>query len=126
MVVVVLVSVSVGMGFFVMGVWLVFGFFGFDIFIVYFVFWVSYCWVRGFEYFMFDRSVMCVWCKSWQGEECFWDLEFIWLNVDLIEFVDYDSLLMLCFKDIQLIIGVFLFFYECLEVVNVICVVIEK
>jgi uncharacterized membrane protein len=101
-------NLAVGIGFFWLGAWPVFGFMGLDVALLYFLFRLNYRDAQQKELVRLTDDALIVRRVKGNGEEEKWSLEPYWLRVEMDDPPRHDSTLVLAARERRLIIGAFL------------------
>jgi len=105
----------IGVGFFLLGAWPVFGFMGLDVLLLYLAFRVNYARARTFETLELTRDDLFVRRVTHRGVETRWRFQPYWLRVEMAEPARPDTPLLLISHGRALAIGAFLSPHERLD-----------
>lgn len=108
-------NLAVGIGFYWVGAWPVFGFMGLDVALLYFLFRLNYRDAQEKEVLHLTDDAFTVRRISAKGEETRWTLEPYWLRVEMDDPPRHDSVLVLAARERRLAVGAFLTPEERLE-----------
>ena len=106
--IIVAVAFAAGLAFMSMGAWPVFGFFGLDVALIYFLFRANYRHGRLREEVRLTREALTVTRVHPGGEARSWTFEPAWLRVDMDDPPEHESQLVLSSHGRRLVIGSFL------------------
>lgn len=101
-------NLAVGIGFYWLGAWPVFGFMGLDVALLYFFFRLNYRDAQQKELVRLTDDALIVRRIRGNGEEEKWSLEPYWLRVEIDDPPRHDSALVLAARERRLIVGSFL------------------
>ena len=108
-------NLAVGIGFYWVGAWPVFGFMGLDVALLYFLFRLNYRDAQEKEVLHLTDDAFTVRRIRANGEETRWTLEPYWLRVEMDDPPRHDSVLVLVARERRLAVGAFLTPEERLE-----------